>query len=76
MIGVVPFPHPYLKGVAKAEVTDRKGGGYKIRIGGHLMPENSGVTPSPSTAKCWYWGGGSEDVFQSATSSLIEGDHI
>lgn len=39
------------------------------------MPKDPEVTPSPSTAKCWYWVG-SEDGCQRATSSLMEEDHI
>lgn len=50
---------------------DRIRGGCKIRVGGHLMPENPGVTPSPSIAKCWYWVE-SENGSQRAASSLMQ----
>ena len=58
MGGVILPPHPRLKGVSKPKVTRiRIGKGCKIRTWGHLMPEDPRVTPSLSTAQCWWWSG-------------------
>lgn len=39
------------------------------------MPENPGVTPSPSIAKCWYWVG-SENGLREQPPPSLEGDLI
>lgn len=53
-----PSPSSIPNGIFKTKGNrDWIEGGHEIRIGGHLMPENSGVTPSPNTTKCSYWVG-------------------
>lgn len=51
MGGIIPSLHSFLRGVLKPKVTGTVRGRVKIRIRGHLMPENPGMVPSPSTAK-------------------------
>lgn len=54
-----PFPSSILERSLKTK-GNRIGRGYKIRVGCHLMPENSSDT-SPSTAKCWYCMGSKDE---------------